>query len=109
MTKLGVVVISKPKQPREIWLHDNLGINWSDVLVSGDTITSVTVTVRDDLGVATAGMLAGTAAIDGSKTGVPLQGGVSGRRYTVEFEIETALGGRYQAEILVPVTDLTYV
>jgi len=103
------VIATAAKQPNEVWLPWNLGVDFSRCLVTGDAIASVTVAVYDSSGVDHAATMSTTQVVDSPKVGAGLQGGRDGELYTVMFRATTNLGGVYEAEILVPVAELDYI
>jgi len=108
VTEIGVVAIA-PKQPGEVWLPGNLSVDFQHYVTDGDAITAVTVAIRDGSGVDHAATMSATHTIDSPKVGVGMQGGQNGERYTVEIAATTTRGGVYEAEILVPVIELSFV
>ena len=77
------------KDPSEVV---RLGVDFANLLDTGETISGATVTVRTASGVAQAAMLSGTDEIDGSIVRQLITGGVTGTTYKVSFIITTSTG-----------------
>jgi hypothetical protein len=77
------------KDPSEVV---RLGVDFANLLDTGETIIGATVTVRSASGVAQAAMLSGDDEIDGSIVRQLITGGVTGTTYKVSFVITTSAG-----------------
>jgi hypothetical protein len=69
-----------------------LGVDFANLLDTGETITSASVGIRTAAGVSTAAMLSGTDEIDGSVVRQLITGGVAGTTYKLSFIAVTSTG-----------------
>jgi hypothetical protein len=77
------------KDPSEVV---RLGVDFANLLDTGETINSATVGIRTVAGVSTAAMLSGAAEIDGSVVRQLVTGGVAGTHYKLSFIAVTSTG-----------------
>lgn len=77
------------KDPSEIV---RLGIDFANLLDTGETISTATVTVRTAQGVDAAAMKSGAADISGTVVRQLITGGTAGMSYKVGFTITTSAG-----------------
>jgi hypothetical protein len=85
--------------------NEEFRISWDFVndLEAGDSIATQAVTARDSDGVDVTGTFLQSPAIQGTKIVVQVQGGVSGKDYTVAFKATTTQGDVFDRTVLVQV------
>ncbi len=69
-----------------------LGIDFADLLATGETISTATAAIRTAAGVTVAAMLSGSASIDGSRVRQLVTGGTTGMSYKLSFTVTTSTG-----------------
>ena len=77
------------KDPSEVV---RLGVDFANLLDTGESISTATVSVRTAQGVDAAAMISGSEDIDGSVVRQLITGGTAGMAYRVGFTITTSTG-----------------
>jgi len=96
------------KQPWEEVAAGTWGVDYSNDLKTGETITSATITVTDSDGNdVTASLTSGSVQIsDGSKVSIKFVGGTSGEIYKVTVRAISDGGSKYEAEFEIVVREV---
>lgn len=95
------------KQPDEVVASGRWGIDWSNDLLDGETISTCTVAVYDSDGTdVTDTLTSGNVSINSAQTSVTFTGGNDGEEYIAEFQITTSGGSTLEAEVRIVVREL---
>ena len=69
-----------------------LGVDFVNLLATGETISTATVAIRTAAGVTVAAMLSGSPTTDGSIVRQLITGGTAGQSYKLSFTVTTSTG-----------------
>jgi hypothetical protein len=96
---------TKCKQPNEVVPSGRWGVDFSNDTVTGESISSATITVTDNDGTTPATLVAGGAAISGVKVSCQFTSGTDGHSYHVQILATGSTGGVYDADFTVIVRE----
>lgn len=92
------------KQPSEVVPAGRWGVDFENDCVTGETISSATITVSTIAG-DTSALVAGDAAISGTKVSCSFSGGSDGNEYTVQILATSSVGAVYDGDFTVSVVE----
>lgn len=91
------MIYADPKDPNDV---DDMSLVWTNLLASGETISTITTTV------VSGGVTLGTPAISGATTTVRVSGGTAGTQAEVLFRITTSTSRQLDTTLTIPVATL---
>ena len=97
----------KYKQPAEVVPAGRWGVDFATDTVTGETISSATITIKDSAGVdVTASMVTGSPVISGVKVSSIFKAGTDGEEYHVQVLAVGSTGATYDADFTIVVSEV---
>lgn len=91
------------KQPSEIY---PISVDYSDVLDTGETISSESVTATDSAGTDVTATLIDSTEISGSTIKAVIKAGTTGNKYKLTFKATTSDSNLYEDDITMRVVEI---
>ena len=91
------MIYADPKDPNDV---DDMSLVWTNLLASGETISTITTTV------VTGTVTLGTPSISGATTTVRVSAGTAGTQCEVLFRITTSNSRQLDMTLAIPIASL---